>query len=377
MKEYKSAVFIGRFQPFHTQHLQVLQHALEIAEQVIVIIGSYRSAPDVKNPFSYQERVSMIKAALWDHEITHGADGSTHTIIKDQLHCIKFIPVRDYYYNDNLWCAEIQQKTSEFIRPGDSVALVGAYKDSSSYYLNLFPQWDFIPLNQPNYMNATDIRSAMFNREESLHEYNPYHPDKAVLSLKDEARKLIKEYLPEKVKDWLDKNFYLTPKYHNLVNEFNQLKEYKKLWADSPFPPTFVTVDAVVICSGHVLVVKRKFNPGMGLYALPGGFIKQSEKLEDAAIRELKEETGIDIPKPVLRNNIVESKVFDYPGRSLRGRTITHVYAIKLRDGELPKVRGNDDAEVAIWMPIYQLYENQDKFFEDHFFIIEHFLQRS
>ena len=60
-----------------------------------------------------------------------------------------------------------------------------------------------------------------------------------------------------------------------LVEEQAYIKRYKDIWADAPYAPTFVTTDAVVIQSGHVLLVKRRTAPGKGLWALPGGFLKE------------------------------------------------------------------------------------------------------
>lgn len=382
-KEYNVAVFIGRFQPFHNQHLQVVKKALEIADKVLIIIGSHRVAPDIKNPFSYEERVEMIKASLLDRTITShtgiGNDVAIHHTsveIRDGLSRIEFIPVRDYYYNDNLWLAEIQQKTVSFIKPGDNVCLMGAYKDASSYYLNLFPQWEFYPINQASYMNATDVRDCMFDRNGELMGWNVYQPDTAYKSLYEWQINKIKEMVPEKMFTWFQQNFFRTEKYHNLVVEYAMLKDYKTKWNKAPFPPIFVTVDGVVVCNGHVLVVKRKFNPGKGLFALPGGFLKQSESIESSMLRELKEETAIKVNKLELKNAIKENKVFDYPGRSLRGRTITHAYHITLTNKDLPELKSGSDAEQVQWMPIVEVYQNEGSFFEDHFHIIQYFLQR-
>lgn len=53
----------------------------------------------------------------------------------------------------------------------------------------------------------------------------------------------------------------------------------------------FVTVDSIVLKSGHVLLVRRKSAPGKNLFAFPGGYLQQNESLVDCAIRELREET--------------------------------------------------------------------------------------
>jgi bifunctional NMN adenylyltransferase/nudix hydrolase len=119
-------------------------------------------------------------------------------------------------------------------------------------------------------------------------------------------------------------------------------------------------------------MIKRRASPGKGLWAAPGGFLNQAERIEDAAIRELREETKIKVPAPVLRGNIKASHVFDAPNRSLRGRTITHAYLIELPAGELPKVKGGDDAEKAKWIPLNELDESVC--FEDHYAIVQYFL---
>ena len=112
--------------------------------------------------------------------------------------------------------------------------------------------------------------------------------------------------------------------------------------------------------------------PGKGLWALPGGFLNQEETMLDGAIRELKEETKIKVPVPVLKGSIKGSKTFDAPNRSSRGRTITQAFFIDLGVGELPKVKGSDDAEKAFWVPFNQV--KQEKMFEDHFHIIDNFI---
>jgi len=159
--------------------------------------------------------------------------------------------------------------------------------------------------------------------------------------------------------------------YDLLVEEWKHIEAYKKAWSVAPYAPTFVTSDAVVVQSGHVLVVRRKHTPGKGLLALPGGFVNQDERVKDAAIRELMEETKIAVPEKVLNGSIVTSEVFDEPGRSLRGRTITHAFLFKLNDvASLPRVKGSDDAEKAFWMPIHDALAQPNLWFEDHLEII-------
>jgi bifunctional NMN adenylyltransferase/nudix hydrolase len=167
-----------------------------------------------------------------------------------------------------------------------------------------------------------------------------------------------------------------TGRYRWLAEEAAYIRTYRQIWSVAPYPPTFVTTDAVVVQSGHVLVVKRRVRPGQGLIALPGGYLHQDEKVVDGMMRELREETGLKVPKPVLEGSIAGSHVFDAPGRSARGRVITHAFLIQLKAGPLPAVRGADDAEKAFWMPLADIYAHEDNFFEDHVQIIQHFISR-
>jgi bifunctional NMN adenylyltransferase/nudix hydrolase len=334
--EYQFGIYIGRFQPFHLGHLRTLKLALERADQVILILGSHRAAADIRNPWSSQERIEMIQSCLAEED-------------RNRIH---FLPIRDWLYSDNLWLAAIQQMVFDITQGSSSVVVFGHRKDASSYYLNLFPQWDYIETGSFQNLNSTDIRRAYFEGKDGyLHAVPP----------------TVAQCLERFKQD----NRYLT-----LCEEYFFIQDYQRAWAAAPYPPIFVTTDAVVVQSGHVLVVRRKAKPGMGLIALPGGFLNPEETIIEGMLRELKEETRLKVPLPVLRGSIVDSHVFDNPGRSLRGRTITHACFLQLKAGELPPVKGSDDAEKAWWMSLADLYAHEDQIYEDHFQIIQHFVSK-
>ena len=244
--------------------------------------------------------------------------------------------------------------TVEEITDHRRLKLYGHDKDSSSYYLNLFPQWNFGEVGAfSECASASDVRKEYF--------------ESVTNSWESSVPRAVAYFMHEFKKE----SYYAT-----LKQEYDFIQEYRKSWESSPFPPMFVTVDSIVIKSGHILVVRRRGIPGKGRIALPGGYLQQNELIVDGAMRELKEETGITITKQALKESITAEKVFDHPLRSQRGRTITHAFCIDLGSGQLPKVKGMDDADKAWWMPLHEVYEKEDQFFDDHFHIISHFAHR-
>ncbi len=110
-----------------------------------------------------------------------------------------------------------------------------------------------------------------------------------------------------------------------------------------------LTVDAIIEDQkGNVVLIKRKYPPFRNYFALPGGFIKEGEKPSEAIIREVKEETNLDIK--------VESKigVYNKEGRDPRGNVHTTAYKCRII-GETSDMRGGDDAKNAELIPIDQL----------------------
>jgi bifunctional NMN adenylyltransferase/nudix hydrolase len=273
-------------------------------------------------------------------------------------------PLDDFTYSENRWVEEAQHivKTILIEVEGNSsnvtlhgmndlnIGLIGCNKDHTSYYLKLFPNWADESVEFLNPINATDIRHDYFGIG------------------------LMTAPIPSLICGYLN-SWQFTETYATIRNEIEFVKNYKRQWVDNPYPPTFVTVDALVVQSGHLLVVRRGAQPGRGLIALPGGFIGEHELIDDAVFRELREETGIKVPEPVLRGSVTAKKVFDEPNRSRRGRTITHAYLIELENRDyLPDVKGGDDAEKAFWMPLADVHDSPKEFYEDHWFIIQNMI---
>jgi len=110
-----------------------------------------------------------------------------------------------------------------------------------------------------------------------------------------------------------------------------------------------LTVDAIIEDQeGNVVLIKRKYPPYRNYFALPGGFIKKGEKPAEALIREVKEETNLDVK--------IESKIGVYKkeGRDPRGNVHTTAYKCRVI-GNFTEMRGGDDSKKAELIPIDQL----------------------
>jgi len=301
-KKYDIAVVIGRFEPFHNIHKQLVDKALELGEKVVLLLGTAKVAPDPKNPFTVDFRTAMIQSCY------HGEDRKR----------LNFNGLRDKPYNEALWLAEAQNIIREYqddiiieknIEYTDvtyhaalgqvKVALVGYEKDNTSYYIHKFPQWTLEHFNgntpEGKVLNATDIRKMYFEDDRYEH------------------------LVPPEVGTLLH-SFKSTQTYIDLKQEYSFTKQYKAdtRFVNAPYDPIFNTTDAVLVCNGHVLLVKRGFNPGRGLWALPGGFLQSDLWILDNAIKELREETKIKVSSERLRNSLKGFHVFEYPYRSFR-----------------------------------------------------------
>jgi len=335
-KKYDLIVYIGRFQPGHLAHIQIIEKAQAMAKHVLILVGSANQPRTIKNPWTWRERSEMIFAAL---------PNGDNVIIE---------PLSDIVYNDAAWLEQVQEKVISLncSNKEDKIGIIGHSKDETSFYLKSFPQWEMIDVDIIDDLHATDIRTSMFESKD--------------------FNNVVGKKLPVPIHDYMQ-SFMLTPEFEKLVDEYNFLQKYKSQFDMLKYPPIFVTTDCIVLYAGHILLIKRRAEPGKNLWALPGGFINANESIKDAALRELHEETKLKIPKKVLEGSIVRTQVYDAPNRSLRGRTITHAFYIELQpqpDKKFPSIKGSDDALRAKWVPLSVIRKMENQLFEDHFHLI-------
>lgn len=109
-----------------------------------------------------------------------------------------------------------------------------------------------------------------------------------------------------------------------------------------------LTADGAILKNKKILLIKRKNEPFKGKWALPGGFVEYGEKVEDAVVREVYEETGL---KTKIRDIV---GIYSDPNRDPRGHTVTVVYFLDIQSGEL---KSSDDASDAKFFDLKDLPE--------------------
>ncbi|MFO7872308.1 MAG: NUDIX hydrolase [Candidatus Undinarchaeales archaeon] len=121
-----------------------------------------------------------------------------------------------------------------------------------------------------------------------------------------------------------------------------------------------LAVDVLVEENGKILLIKRNFEPFKGNWALPGGFVEYGETVEQAAIRELKEETGIEVELEGILG------VYSDPKRDPRGHIISVVFFGSKTGG---KKKGGKEVQDVAWKNINKVKKAKLAF--DHSVILE------
>lgn len=334
-------VLIGRFQGYHYFHHEHLRRAALLNDILIVFIGSPNVRKSIKNPWNFEERVEMI-------EMNVKADPELKSTR------IVFRTVPDQPNDNNLWAESVKASVSQFLNSNSEVTIYGCKKDASSFYLDMFPEWEHDLTEVHGNFDATKLRRQWFMTEQTINHVmlsNHSVPDATLVFL---HRQEFNE---------------------NLQDEWKFYEGEKARFANYPFPETlnFNCGDAVVVCHGKVLMIRRKHSPGKGCLALPGGFKNRDETFFEAVVRELYEETAIDIPKEFLMKCFVRAHLFDDPSRSIGipRNTLAALFDVSKYhlDNELPITKASDDAAEVEWVETKDLMYRTDVF-DDHSAIV-------
>lgn len=314
-------ILIGRFQPLHEGHKEIILKASKLCDKLLILVGSANVSRNIKNPWTYVERRDIIQKFL---------DSKGLTFEEVQL-----IPMNDYRYSDSQWIADVQEIVN--LHPTYGKRVLFGFDKEGNDYLKWFPQYGFQNIESTSSINATKVRQTMFER--TFPSFNGL-------------------IVPEDVQA-----------------DYDYFKSEAARFADYPFPESlnFNCSDALIECNGHVLLIKRKFAPGRNAWALPGGFKNRNETFTQCAIREAFEETNLRVPEKVLIGSIVGSKLFDSPKRGNGIPRNTFVVHFKIQpdpDGKLPRANGADDASECKWVPLSDALNNY-RLHDDHCDIIQ------
>jgi bifunctional NMN adenylyltransferase/nudix hydrolase len=359
-KSWNACVLITHGQPITNGTMEAIKTGFQYADTLIVVLGGLDKPRSFRDPFTFEERKKML------------VDSAVNLMAWDTNLKIQVVGVHDDLYHHTKWVKSVELAVLNEIHVAKlgSKARIGWLlpetnkENETSISENDFPHWDIIhyPLvgleDAANGTTGTRIREAYFSNIGHLWVKNcDGHKDG------DGVRD---GFVPPAVADFLRK-FINTPDYKYIMSWHDKLMSDRIAWAQtSPYKMPGVAGDMCVRHSGHILYVRRKFHPGKGLWALPGGFIDPPETTLRAALRELEEETGLVIDPSQARHNFLNKEVFDAPFRSSRGQVISHAFFVDITDsyGSLPEVKAKDDAQEVAWiMGIPERHE----MFEDHF----------
>lgn len=303
----KIGIVIGRFQGFHKGHMHLLNKAWENCDKLVVLLGSCNRASSLKNPFTAEQRKETIE-------------------INVPMMVWRFEELNDYLYDDVQWLEQVKTILNYYKLMGE--VIIFAHEKEGNDYLELFSDIGYTKVEGVAGYTGTEIRSAMLEDGD--------------------------------------------PRVAHLQDDWKYFKDEKEKFSSYPYPETlnFCCADAVVECMDHVLLIKRKNAPGKGLWALPGGFKNNNETYPECAIRELKEETGIDISDKELLKSAVKSQMFDSPNRGGGIPRNTMAVHVKLEGyeswGFLPEIQAQDDASDVQWVPLRKIGKREFKLHDDH-----------
>lgn len=353
MKKYLQSVVIMRGQVLTTGHCELIKTAIANGEETLIVLGSYNTPSMVKNPFTCLEREMMIRKWLKSQ------------LLEDY---ISFIYLEDYQDDDdwimNLGKIMFKHQHVNHIRPDDR-AFYTSSKDDDSELRNAWAKGLGVVVNvvptvvKGKTLNATTARNYLLSAKPDLES-----KEKALTKLEKDG--LIHHTIKKALLDWFVKNDFG----ENLYHEYNECVNYESKYGKGS---AHLTSDALVVVKRTLpthagdftypeyMLIKRGGKVGKNLLAMAGGFVDNNESFEDAAIRELKEETGLTLS----RHNITNRVIADSPNRDPRGRIISIVHIFEVHAWDLKNLKAGDDASEIV----FKTFNNIKKceLFSDHY----------
>lgn len=326
----KLALIIGRFQPLHEGHLDLINHALEAADKVLVLVGSTNKLPDFKNPFSYEERLQLLEG-----------------VYASNLD-VQFRPLPDRDTDDE-WASDVIGHVLSIEEDPTEVMLFCNPRDEAFYRKTLvFPVTTIDNVK----ISATDIR-------------NQWYFD----SLISQAVPPVTRKLLEECADYPRLRMEYTTTTH-MADRKTQGHPF-----GNPMEPVSF---AVIIQDGQVLLGRRGGPRGAGQMGLPGGFVENTETTLDACMRETKEELGLDL-KGLISNGqaVCMAQAVSENLGDLGVRTLGVNYLFVIKEGiTLDITLDNKETTGYSWVPYLDICEDRALLFFNHNYIVRQLLSK-
>lgn len=334
----KVGVVIMRAQGYHSQHHEHIVRAAKDNDYTIVILGSANARISQKNPFSYAQRVAMMRENTFRDT---GLDGK-----------MVFVGGVPNHPNNLIWrdsvVREVQRKVGDHVEM--DVTLYGSNKDASSFYLNLFPEWKQALTPVTEKVDATEIRELYFKGFQTIHFLRDHpHVSKQTLKAMMEFK-----YNPD------------------LQDEYDYYRAEGEKFKDYPYRDSLNVncADAVIKVGRKVLMIRRGKTPGKGCVACPGGHKHEFETYLEACLRELDEEAHIGVTRQQLMERLVGNLLFDEPNRSegpVTRSTVAFLFDLSdmFDEGQFPEVYADDDAMETLWLDIEKVF-TMENVYDDH-----------
>lgn len=325
------AVIIGRFQPLHNGHVALIEQALAENDQVLVLVGSVNKERDYKNPFTVEQRFEMIRSAFEGRLFT---DGLNIRGLKDKP-------------TDDEWVQEVIANVAQLEEDPSKVVLYTSEKDIEWYRANFL--YNTVEADSGD-IHATDIRKDLYTG-----------------CLKRNALAL--EKIPRENWDLIDS--YINDRFWDFGLEMEQCIRGKKdaIIAHKFGNPIEPVAHAVVMHKGNILVVKRNSIRGKDQWAIPGGFMEATETTRQAAIRELKEETGVDLLALKVKEmaQAIEENIDDLSVRTLG---INYLYLVAPEE-TIEVVIDEDEVSAYKWVDVHDVLTEREILFYNHNVVVQ------
>ena len=300
---------------------------------VLVLVGSANELPNYKNPFTAEERMDMINAEFLDY---------------DRLH----VKAVDNYPSNQEWVEDVIGRVNTIEDDPSATRLYTSEKDEEFYSKNFLYE---LVVKDSEGLDATDIRKDMYR-----------------ISIQSVEHRI--DSIPMLTKDFL-LEFHGTPEWNRLRQEHELCNcSLQAATANHRYSnPIEPVAHAMVIQGDKCLLVKRGGVRGHGQWALAGGFIENTETTRAAALRELMEETGLDLLNVSRAAEVAFAVEENLNGLSTRTIAFNYCYAIHPSD-KLNPIAG-DDAQDVKWFPIEDIVAGKIPLFYNHVTIIRRLVQ--